>query len=375
MAAIEKPGKKPACPNFGSGPTTKHPGWSLDGLNGAALGRSHRSTLGKAKLAQAIDDTREILGVPADYRIAIVPASDTGAFEMAMWSLLGPREVDVFHWESFGKGWYDDITKELKLKANNYAADFGELPDLSQANFEHDVVFPWNGTTSGVRVPNGDWIAADRQGLTLCDATSAVFAMDLPWEKLDVVTYSWQKVLGGEAAHGMIIMSPAAAKRAGEYTPSWPMPKIFRLLKAGKLNEGLFRGEVINTPSMLCVEDYLEALRWVRGLGGLPALIQRSEQNLAIVEKFVEENDWISFLPISKPIRSSTSVCLKVDLPADKVKAMQALLAKEEAANDIGSYRTAPPGLRIWCAGNVDPSDVDALMPWLKWAYLQISQN
>ncbi len=365
-----KPDIKPNCPNFSSGPCAKHPGYSLDELKDAPLGRSHRSSLGKGKLAEAIDKTKKILGLPDDYRVGIVPASDTGAFEMAMWSLLGPRGVDVFVWESFSKGWATDIEKQLKLdNVRVFSADYGKLPDLSQADFTNDIVFVWNGTTSGVKLPNGDWIPDNREGLTLCDATSALFAMDIPYEKLDVITYSWQKVLGGEAAHGILILSPRAVERLESYAPSWPMPKIFRMTKGGKLNEGIFKGSTINTPSMLANEDYLAALNWAESVGGLQGLIKRSNANLAAFEYFVASHDWIDFLAESKDIRSNTSVCFTVDLPADKVKEMVKLLAEEGVANDCGAYRDAPPGLRFWCGATIETSDVEVICQWIDWAY------
>ena len=368
-----KPVEKPANPNFSSGPCSKRPGYDVNNLALDTLGRSHRSALGKATLARAIDETAELLGLPAGYRVGIVPASDTGAVEMALWSLLGARPVDVFAWESVGKGWLVDITQQLKLgEVNTFTAEYGQLPDMSQANPAHDIVFTWNGTTSGVKVPNGDWIADDRDGLTICDATSAVFAMELPWEKLDVVTYSWQKVLGGEGAHGVLVLSPRAVERLETYAPPRPLPKIFRLTKGGKLIEGVFRGATINTPSMLCVADYLDALGWVREIGGVDAAIARSSRSLEIISDFVDRNDWISFLTENEAERSSTSVCLSVDLPGDKVKSMIALLADEGAAYDIGAYRDAPSGLRIWCGATVEPSDIEKLMPWLEWAYQSI---
>lgn len=369
-----KPADKPANPNFSSGPCSKRPGYDVRRLKLDTLGRSHRSALGKSVLARACSETAELLGLPPDYRVGIVPASDTGAVEMALWSLLGARPVDVFAWESFGQGWLVDITKQLRLEAvRTFTADYGDLPDLSQADPSHDIVFTWNGTTSGVKVPNGDWIAADREGLTICDATSAVFAMELPWERLDVATYSWQKVLGGEGAHGMLILSPRAVARLESYTPPWPLPKIFRLTKEGKLIEGIFRGATINTPSMLCVADYLDTLGWIRSIGGLPEAIRRSNANLAVIEAFVAAHDWIQFLAREPSRRSSTSVCLTVDLPDEQVRAMTALLAEEGVAHDIGAYRDAPAGLRIWCGATVEEADVRKLMPWLEWAYTQVN--
>lgn len=368
-----KPTVKPNNPNFSSGPCSKHPGYSLDELKDAPLGRSHRGEPGKAKLAEAIDATRSLLGLPAGYRVGIVPASDTGAFEMAMWSLLGPRGVDVLVWESFSKGWATDITQQLQLKdARVLEADYGKLPGLDQVEFDKDVVFVWNGTTSGVKVPNGDWIADDRTGLTLCDATSAIFAMDLPYDKLDVITYSWQKVLGGEAAHGMLILSPRAVERLLSYDPVWPMPKIFRMKKGGGLNEGIFKGSTINTPSMLAVEDYLGALRWAEAAGGLTALIDRSNANLAVWERFVTGHDWIDFLAEIPETRSNTSVCLTLRLPAEKVKQMVKLLADEGVAYDCGAYRDAPPGLRFWCGATVESSDLEIVTRWLEWAYDEV---
>ncbi|HEY5718615.1 MAG TPA: phosphoserine transaminase [Motiliproteus sp.] len=367
-----RPTVKPQNPNFSSGPCSKRPGYDVTKLELATLGRSHRSALGKATLKKAIDDTKELLGLPADYRVGIVPASDTGAVEMALWSLLGARPIDVCAWESFGSGWHTDITKQLKLECNLFSADYGQLPDLSQTNPDHDIVFTWNGTTSGVRVPNGDWISDERQGLTICDATSAVFAMELPWEKLDVVTFSWQKVLGGEGAHGVLILSPRAVARLESYTPSWPLPKIFRMTKGGKLMEDIFEGATINTPSMLCVADYIDALNWVRELGGVKELIAISQANLKTVESFVAERDWISFLAEDAAVRSSTSVCLSVDLPAAEVKALIKLLDSEGIAYDIGSYKDAPAGLRLWCGATVATQDVEALLPWIEWAYHQV---
>ncbi|KAA9133338.1 phosphoserine transaminase [Marinihelvus fidelis] len=370
-----KPSEKPVNPNFSSGPCSKRPGYNVSQLSLDTLGRSHRSALGKATLKRACEDTAELLGLPEGYRVGVVPASDTGAMEMAMWSLLGQRPVDVFYWESFGKGWRADIEQQLKVDgARFFEAGYGELPDLSQANPAHDIVFTWNGTTSGVRVPDADWIAADREGLTLCDATSAVFAQPMDWDKLDVVTYSWQKVLGGEAAHGMLILSPRAVERLESYEPPWPMPKIFRLTKGGALIEGIFSGATINTPSMLCVADYLDALDWVRAEGGVSATIARCDANLAVIDRFVAANDWVSFLAESGDTRSNTSVCLSVDLPPEGVKAMVALLADEGVAYDIGAYRDAPPGLRIWCGATVEAADLETLMPWLTWAYNEIRE-
>ncbi len=342
------------------------------------MGRSHRSKIGKSRLALAIDETKRILGVPSDYVVGIVPASDTGAYEMAMWNLLGQRDIDVCHWESFGKGWFADAVSHLKLKDTvqvfEHTADYGSLPDLSKTNPNNDICFTFNGTTSGVRVPDGcDFIADDRKGLTLCDATSACFAMDMPWQKLDVVTYSWQKVLGGEGAHGVLIMSPRAVERLETFTPSnRPLPKIFRMVKKGKLDAGIFKGETINTPSMLCVEDYIDALAWADSLGGVPALIQKSKDNLGVLEKLVAENDWINFLATDPATRSSTSVCLTLALTADQIKSFVSLLDKEGVAYDIGGYRDAPPSIRIWCGSTVEKSDLEALAPWLKWAYEQV---
>ncbi|MBP0616729.1 phosphoserine transaminase [Jiella mangrovi] len=380
MAHISKPDMRPANPRFSSGPCAKRPGWSLQALEDAALGRSHRAKIGKSKLAQAIDETREILGVPADYRIGIVPASDTGAVEMAMWSLLGARGVDMVAWESFGSGWVTDAIKQLKLDdVRKLEAPYGEIVNFAEVDFDRDVVFTWNGTTSGVKVPSGDNIPDHRKGLTICDATSAAFAQDLPFDKLDVVTFSWQKVMGGEAAHGMLILSPRAVERLESYTPAWPLPKIFRMTKGGKLIEGIFKGETINTPSMLCVEDYLDALAWGKSVGGLEGLKGRADANLAVIEKFVAANDWIGFLAKRPDIRSNTSVCLTftdpdlVAQPEDAqnafAKGVASLLEKEGVALDIGAYRDAPAGLRIWCGATVEASDLEALMPWLAWAY------
>jgi len=368
-----KPTVKPSNANYSSGPCAKHPGFSLDELKDTPFGRSHRSKLGKGKLAEAIDKTTKILGLPADYRVGIVPASDTGAFEMAMWSLLGPRGVDVFVWESFSKGWATDITKQLKLdNVRVFDADYGKLPDMGQADFDNDVVFVWNGTTSGVKLPDGDWIPDDRAGLTMCDATSAIFAMDIPYEKLDVITYSWQKVLGGEAAHGILILSPRAVERILSYDPPWPMPKIFRMKKGGELIEGIFQGSTINTPSMLANEDYLAALNWAESVGGLAGLIERSNANLRVWEDFVAGHDWIDFLAESPEIRSNTSVCFTLDLEADQVKELVKLLADEGVAYDCGSYRDAPPGLRFWCGATVEAADLEIVTQWLEWAYHEV---
>ncbi|WP_282047012.1 phosphoserine transaminase [Roseibium album] len=381
-----KPDVRPANPNFSSGPCSKRPGWSLEGLSDAPLGRSHRAKPGKAKLAEAINLTRKILEVPEDYRIGIVPASDTGAVEMALWSLLGARGVDMLAWESFGAGWVTDVIKQLKLdNARVLDAPYGELPDLSTVDFTNDVVFTWNGTTSGVRVPNGDWIPADRQGLTICDATSAAFAQDLAFDKLDVVTFSWQKVLGGEAAHGVLILSPRAVERLETYTPSWPLPKIFRLTKAGKLIEGVFRGETINTPSMLCVEDYLDALNWADGIGGLSGLRARADANLRVFADWVAESRWADFLAVDRETRSNTSVCLKVvdpdilalddDRQAAFAKAITSRLDLEGVAYDIGAYRDAPSGLRVWAGATIETDDLKALTTWLDWAYAAEKAN
>ena len=375
-----KPNVRPSVPHFSSGPCAKRPGWTLENLKNALVGRSHRSKPGKARLSRAIELTREILKVPAGFRIGVVPASDTGAVEMAMWSMLGARGVDVLAWESFGEGWVTDIVKQLKLKdARVVKAAYGELPDLAQIDFARDVVFTWNGTTSGVRVPNGDWIKADRQGLTICDATSAAFAQSLPFDKLDVVTFSWQKVLGGEAAHGMLILSPRAVERLENYAPAWPLPKLFRMTKGGKLNEGIFEGETINTPSMLCLEDYLDALEWAKSIGGQPALMKRADTNLAAVATWVEKTPWAEFLARDKNTRSNTSICVAVvdpavkALPADGqvafIKAMAGALEKENAAYDVAGHRDAPPHIRVWGGATVETSDIEALLPWLDWAF------
>ena len=377
---MTKPAVKPQNPCFSSGPCAKRSGWSLAALADAALGRSHRSAQGRAKLQEVIERSRALLGVPADYRIGVVPGSDTGAVEMCLWSLLGARGVDVLSWESFGRGWATDITQHLQIEdVRVFDADFGELPDLSLISCDRDVVFAWNGTTSGVKVPDGEWIAADRTGLTICDATSAVFAVDLPWEKLDVVTYSWQKVMGGEAAHGMLILSPRAVERLVRFTPPWPVPKLFRMTQGGQLNEALFRGDTINTPSLLCVEDALDGLRWAERIGGLPELVRRTQANLAVLEQWEATSEWIAFLPVRRAIRSSTSICLRIDdarysgLGEDeqraKVKQMVAALEGEGVAYDINGYRAAPPGLRIWGGGTVETSDIEALVPWLDWAW------
>jgi phosphoserine aminotransferase len=377
---IAIPAVRPSVPHFSSGPCAKRPGWNPQGLTGAFLGRSHRSKPGKAKLKRAIELTREVLEVPADYKIGIVPASDTGAVEMALWSLLGPRPVTLLAWESFGEGWVTDVVKELKLKdVTTLKAGYGALPDLSKVDPASDVVFTWNGTTSGVRVPNADWIAAGRAGLTICDATSAAFAQPLAWSKLDVVTFSWQKALGGEAAHGMLILSPRAVARLESYTPPWPLPKIFRMTKGGKLIDGIFQGETINTPSMLCVEDYLDALEWAKSAGGLSALRARADGNARVISEWVSRANWIDFLAGDPAIRSNTSVCLKVvdpaitrlapDAQAAFVKSIAAALDKEGVAFDIDAYRDAPPGLRIWCGSTVERADVEALTLWLDWAY------
>ncbi|WP_425044359.1 phosphoserine transaminase [Primorskyibacter sp. S87] len=371
---LSKPATRPDNPRFSSGPCAKPPAFDLAKLAGAALGRSHRAAIGKDKLKAAIEGTREILGVPADYKIGIVPASDTGAVEMTLWSMLGARGVEMLAWESFGSGWITDVTKQLKLDAVVKTADYGEIVDLGSVNFDNDVVFTWNGTTSGVRVPNGDWIADNRDGLTICDATSAAFAMDLPWDKLDVTTFSWQKVLGGEAAHGMLILSPRAVERLESYTPAWPLPKIFRLTKGGKLIEGIFTGATINTPSMLAVEDYLLALDWARSVGGLQGLIQRADANTKAVADFVEMRDWIDFLAQDPATLSNTSVCLKftddrIQDGAGFAKSVAKRMETEGVAFDIGAYRDAPAGLRIWCGGTVATSDIGAMLQWLDWAF------
>jgi phosphoserine aminotransferase len=372
--AFDAPAKRPANPRFSSGPCSKFPGFSLDMLADAPLGRSHRAAVGKSKLKEAIDLTAEVLGVPADYRIGIVPGSDTGAVEMAMWSMLGARPVEMLAWESFGEGWVTDVVKQLKLDAEVKKAAYGEIVDFDTVDFNKDVVFTWNGTTSGVRVPNGDKIPADREGLTICDATSAAFAMDLPWDKLDVVTFSWQKALGGEGAHGVLILSPRAVERLESYTPAWPLPKIFRMTKGGKLIEGIFKGETINTPSMLCVEDYLVALKWSQAQGGLKGLIARSEANAKAISDFCATRDWIANLAVDPAIASTTSVCLKftdarIKDGAAFAKAVAKRLEKENVALDAGAYRDAPAGLRIWCGSTIETADVEAMLPWLEWAF------
>ena len=372
--AITQPTSRPQNPRFSSGPCAKPPVYDLTKLASAPLGRSHRAAPGKAKLLEAIETTREILGVPADYKIGIVPASDTGAYEMAMWTMLGERPAEMVAWESFGAGWVTDAVKQLKIEHTVHTADYGQIVNMASLNYDNDVCFTWNGTTSGVRVPNGDVIPADRKGLTLCDATSAAFAMELPWDKLDVTTFSWQKVLGGEAAHGMLILSPRAVERLESYTPAWPLPKIFRLTKSGKLIDGIFKGETINTPSMLCVEDYLLALDWAKSVGGLQGLIDRANSNTAAITRFVETHDWIEFLAVDPATRSNTSVCLKFndDRIADGAafaKAIAKRLSDEDVALDVGAYRDAPAGLRIWCGGTVETSDIEAMLPWISWAF------
>ncbi len=378
-----KPVSKPQNPCFSSGPCAKRPGWSFHALNDAALGRSHRAKLGKNKLLEVIEKSKSILKMPADWRLGVVPASDTGAIEMIMWSALGARGVDVLAWESFGAGWATDAQKQLKLSnLTLHKADYGQLPDLSNVNWKNDVVFTWNGTTSGVRVPDGEWIDVNREGLAICDATSAVFAMDLPWDRLDAVTWSWQKVLGGEAAHGMLALSPRAVARLESYAPSWPLPKIFQLTKSGKLMEGIFKGETINTPSMLCVEDQLDALKWAESVGGLKGLIQRSERNLEAVAQWVEKTPWVDFLAENKASRSCTSICLKMVDPAftaldaegrqAAAKQLAGALEKENVAYDIGAYRDAPAGLRLWGGATVETADLEALFPWLDWAWAEV---
>ena len=383
MGTLPQPAMRPARPEFSSGPCAKRPGWSPENLRTAVLGRSHRSKLGRARLQAAIDQTRTLLEVPADYLIGIVPASDTGAVEIALWSLLGPRPVQLLAFESFGKDWVTDVVSQLKLDAEVLDAPYGKLPDLSRVRSDADLVFTWNGTTSGVRVPNGDFIAADREGLAICDATSACFAQDLAWAKLDAVTFSWQKALGGEAAHGMLILSPRAVRRLESHKPAWPLPKIFRLTKGGKVNLEIFEGATINTPSLLAVEDYLDTLKWAASIGGFPELKRRSNENLAVLEEWVAKTPWVGFLAQDRRTRSNTSVCLSVVAPqvarlpleaqADFAKKLAALLEKEGAAFDIGGYRDAPPGLRIWCGATVDADDLRALTPWLDWAFATVA--
>ena len=386
MTLPEKPALRPANPRFSSGPCTKRPGWSLEALKGALLGRNHRQPVTKARIALALKRTREILSLPADYRVALVPASDTGAVEMALWSLIGPRGVDVLAWEAFSQEWVTDIVEQLKLPdLRTLTAPYGELPDLSQVDFTRDVVFAWNGTTSGVRVPHGDWIPSDRKGLTICDATSAVFGQRIDWTKLDVATYSWQKVLGGEAQHGMLILSPRAVARLETYTPPWPVPKLFRMTKDGRLLEDLFEGSTINTPSMLCVEDYLDALAWAESVGGVEGTIARCDANAKVIADWVERTPWIDFLARVPETRSNTSVCLKIvdpdilalrpEIAAEFPRRMAAMLDAEDAAKDIASYRDAPPGIRIWTGATVERSDVVALVPWLDWAFAHVKQS
>lgn len=375
-----KPSQTPNNPCFSSGPCAKRPGWNLDALKDAALGRSHRAKIGKNKLADVIERSKRVLGIPGAYKLGIVPASDTGAVEMALWSLLGERGVDILAWEAFSSGWAADCRNQLRLKdLRVFNADYGKLPDLHQVDWTRDVVFAWNGTTSGVRIPNGDWIAADRQGLSICDATSAVFAMDIPWDKLDVVTWSWQKVLGGEGAHGMLALSPRAVQRLERFIPDRPLPKIFQMTKGSKLIDGTFEGETINTPSMLCVEDALDGLQWAESIGGLPALIARSIANLKCIEDWVAQSSWAAFLAEEKSTRSSTSICLKIKDPAftslsaddqsAHAKSIVSILDKEHAAYDIGAYRDAPVGLRVWGGATVETSDIQMLLPWFDWAY------
>jgi len=386
MSTPSRPHIRPANPLFSSGPCAKRPGWSLDVLRGALLGRSHRAPEGKARLKAVIEMSREILGIPPDYRIGIMPASNTGAFEAAMWSLLGARGTDILAWESFGKTWAKDVVTQLKLTdVNVYEAEYGRLPDLTRVSFDRDVIFTWNGTTSGVRIPSADWITGNREGLTLCDATSAVFAQEVDWSKLDVTTWSWQKVLGGEAQHGMIALSPRAVERLESYTPPWPLPKLFRLTKNGKVDEGIFTGATINTPSMLCVEDHLDGLAWAQRIGGLPALVGRANDNLQVITDWVARTGWVDFLAEAPSVRSNTSVCLKIVDP--DVTAMEAgsrdgiardiaaLLAEEAVAYDIGSHRDAPAGLRIWTGATVEKTDLDALTPWLDWAFATVKQR
>ncbi len=379
---MTKPSQKPANPNFSSGPCSKRPGWSPDVLSGAVLGKSHRGKDGKAKLAEVIQLSKDILNIPADYKVGIVPASDTGAVEMALWSLLGPKTVDVYAWEAFSSTWLKDVVTQLKIDNNQYTADYGKLPDFGRYNAANDSVFVFNGTTSGVRVPNLDWIADDRQGLTICDATSAVFSQAIDFEKLDVITWSWQKALGGEAAHGMIVLSPRAVARLESHTPAWPMPKIFQMTKNGKLIEGIFQGSTINTPSLLCVEDAIDSMKWMQSIGGQTAAQVISDKNLSIIADWVEKTDWVTFLAKDQATRSNTSICLSITdarftalddaAQRDKIKAMCALLEAEGAANDINAYKAAPPGLRIWGGATVEPENIRALLPWLDWAFNEV---
>jgi phosphoserine aminotransferase len=377
-----RPTQRPARPHFSSGPCAKRPGWTAQGLEAALVGRSHRAAPAKARIQEVSDRSRAILGIPEDWRLGLVPASDTGAVEMILWSVLGARGVDMLAWESFGAGWITDVAKQLKLDDHRViVADYGQLPDLTSVDFSRDVVFTWNGTTSGVRVPNGDWIASDRAGLTICDATSAAFAMNLDWDKLDAVTWSWQKVLGGEAAHGMLALSPRAVERIESHTPAWPMPKVFRLTKAGKLNQSIFEGSTINTPSMLCVEDAIDGLSWAESIGGLKGLIARSQANLEIVEHWIQNSSWAGFLAESPDTRSSTSICLRItdewakDRSPDEISATLKIAVKmldaEGIAFDIGAYRDAPPGLRLWGGATVESTDLEALLPWLDWAWAE----
>lgn len=381
-----KPSSKPNNKCFSSGPCAKRPGWSFEALKDSAIGRSHRARIGKTKLREVIDRTKSVLQIPENYKVGIVPASDTGAVEMAMWSLLGERGVDALAWESFGAGWVSDIQKQLKLQdVRVFEADYGKLPELSQVDTDRDVVFTWNGTTSGVKVPNADWIKDDRKGLTICDATSAVFAMEMPWNKLDVVTFSWQKVMGGEGAHGIMVLSPRAVERLESYKPSWPMPKIFRMTKSGKLIDGIFVGETINTPSMICVEDALDGLKWAEKIGGLKALVKRSDDNLEVLSKWVENSDWIDFLAENKENRSNTSICFKItdkwyaslsaEEQAEKAKQLVSLLDKEDVAYDIGAYRDAPAGLRIWGGATIEASDLKILTEWLDWGFSELKEE
>lgn len=386
MTNVVKPVSRPKCANFSSGPCAKRPGWSVEALAPALVGRSHRSKPGAARLKESIDRMAKVLELPEGYRVGIVAGSDTGAVEMCLWSMLGPKGVDVFEWEAFSGGWVTDITKQLKLpNVRTFKAPYGELPDLKQADFKNDVVFVWNGTTSGVKVPNGDWIPSNREGLTICDATSAVYAMDMPWDKLDVTTFSWQKVLGGEAAHGVIILSARAIARLESYTPSWPMPKIFRMVSKGKVNEELFVGSTINTPSMLCVEDVIDALKWAETIGGKKGLIERSNANLKALEKWVAKTEWVEFLAKDAKYRSNTSICLSIVAPwfiklsvEDQWKASKkitSMLDKEGVAYDINAYKDAPPGIRIWGGATVEKTDVEALCAWLDWAYAEIAKE